>query len=111
MMHQFLAKHRAELIARCKLKVAQRSAPKGTSQELEHGIPLFLDQLIKTLALEQTSEPIRSHRISGPPGGGDTGRYEMGEAAAVHGRESGEGCVFTINLPRHALVGPGLPEA
>ncbi len=50
-MHEFLAAHRNELIARCKLKVAQRSAPKATSDELEHGIPLFL---------EQTSEPMRA---------------------------------------------------
>ncbi len=87
MMHEFLATHRDELIARCKLKVAQRSAPKATAEELEHGIPLFLEQLIKTLELEQTSEPMRSRKISGPSGGGDAGLSEMGEAAAKHGRE------------------------
>ncbi len=47
-------------------KVAQRSAPKATAEELEHGIPLFLEQLIKTLELEQTSEPMLSRKIQGP---------------------------------------------
>lgn len=43
MLHEFLTNNRAELIERCRLKVAQRSAPRVTSAELTHGIPLFLD--------------------------------------------------------------------
>jgi hypothetical protein len=49
MLHEFLSDNRAELIERCGLKVAQRPSPKPTSVELEFGIPLFLDQLVKTL--------------------------------------------------------------
>ena len=87
MLHEFLTSHRAELIERCRLKVAQRSAPRVTSAELTHGIPLFLDQLIKTLEVEQTSEPMRSRKVSGPAGGGGPWMSEMGTAAALHGRE------------------------
>ena len=57
-----------------------------TEAELTHGIPLFLDQLIKTLQVEQTCEPMRSRRVSGPAGGGPA-LSEMGAAAALHGRE------------------------
>ncbi|MHB8812953.1 MAG: sensor histidine kinase [Steroidobacteraceae bacterium] len=86
MLHEFLTSNRADLIERCRLKVARRSAPRATEAELTHGIPLFLDQLIKTLQFEQTSDPMRSRRVSGPAGGGLVSS-EMGAAAAVHGRE------------------------
>ena len=65
MMHEFLSSQRAELIARCRVKVAQRAAPQATPAELEHGIPVFLDQLITTLRLEQTSRPVDSRKVSG----------------------------------------------
>jgi hypothetical protein len=68
-LHEFLASNRLELIHRCRTKVGERVAPKPTDAELEHGIPLFLDQLIKTLQMEQTSEPLQSRKVSGPAGG------------------------------------------
>ena len=86
MLHEFLTNNRADLIERCRLKVARRSAPRVTPAELTHGIPLFLDQLIKTLEVEQTSDPMRSRRVSGPAGGGPW-KSELGSAAALHGRE------------------------
>lgn len=49
MLHEFLATHRAELIERCRAKVAKRRAPRPTPAELEHGVPLFLDQLTQML--------------------------------------------------------------
>ncbi len=78
MLHEFLTTNQADLIDRCRLKVAQRRAPKATDLELEHGIPHFLDQLIKTLRFEQTSERLRSE---------GSGSSEMGATAAQHGRE------------------------
>ncbi len=87
MMHLFLADNRAELIARCRTKVAARALPCSTTRELDHGISVFLDQLIKTLQVEQTAEPMRSREVSGPTGGGKPALSEMGESAAAHGRE------------------------
>src|SRR6185503_15318932 len=87
MLHEFLTSNRADLIERCRLKVARRSAPRVTEAELAHGIPLFLDQLIKTLQVEQTSDPMLSRKVSGPAGGGGAVLSEMGAAAALHGRE------------------------
>jgi signal transduction histidine kinase len=57
-----------------------------TEAELAHGIPLFLDQLIRTLQVEQTSDPMGSRKVSGPAGGGAV-LSEMGAAASLHGRE------------------------
>jgi signal transduction histidine kinase len=87
MMHEFLSTNRKELIERCRAKVAQRAAPEATKDELDHGIAHFLDQLIETLKVEQTAEPMQSRRISGPSGGAKPGSSEMGDVAAKHGRE------------------------
>ena len=86
-LHEFLTANRDDLIDRCRLKVVQRRAPKATDAELEHGIPLFLDQLVKTLLVEQTPEPQRSQKVSGPPGGDGSSLSEIGVSAARHGRE------------------------
>ena len=87
MLHEFLAAHRNDLIDRCRLKVVQRRAPKATDAELEHGIPHFLEQLVRTLRVEQTAEPALALRVSGPPGGEGSVLSEMGVTAARHGRE------------------------
>src|SRR5688572_5639449 len=87
MLHEFLATNRADLIDRCRLKVAQRRAPKPSDAELEHGVPHFLDQLIKTLRMEQTTQPLQSRLISGGSGGEGSGLSEIGHTAAQHGRE------------------------
>lgn len=87
MLHEFLKMNRAELVHRCRAKVAERIAPGATEQELDHGISFFLDQLIKTLQVEQTAHPMSSRVVSGPAGGGRLGQSEMGNAAAKHGRE------------------------
>jgi signal transduction histidine kinase len=86
-LHEFLAAHRADLIARCQSKVLTRRAPKATEAELEHGIPLFLDQLIKTLTMEQSSNPLQSRRVSGPSDGGQSASSVIGATAAQHGLE------------------------
>jgi len=78
---------RTESIVRCKSKVAQRPAPRATARELEHGISLFLDQLVKTLQIEQTSQPMQSRIVSGPSGGENSVVSEIGETATLHGGE------------------------
>jgi len=87
MMYEFLAENRGELIERCRMKVAERPAPKATAEELDHGITLFLDQIIKTLKAEEESRPAESNRLSGPASGIDAALSEMGVAAKEHGRE------------------------
>ena len=60
MLQEFLNRNRDTLIARCRSRVAARRAPPPTEEELWYGIPLFLDQLITTLRLEQASASISS---------------------------------------------------
>jgi signal transduction histidine kinase len=52
MLSEFVREHREEIIASCRARVAARMVPRPTSQELEHGIPLFLRELEQTLASE-----------------------------------------------------------
>jgi signal transduction histidine kinase len=87
MMHDFLTANRAELIARCRVKVALRAPPGVPEEELAHGVSIFLDQLIKTLIVEQTASPLQSRRVSGPSGGGKPVLSEIGESATLHGKE------------------------
>jgi signal transduction histidine kinase len=86
MMHEFLTAHRGDLIERCRCKVVERNSPEATPDETEHGIPVFLDQLIKTL-LELSPEPLRSRSVSGSTGGVNTTSSEIGGGAIRHGRE------------------------
>ncbi|HUS24947.1 MAG TPA: HAMP domain-containing sensor histidine kinase [Candidatus Binatia bacterium] len=86
MMHEFISANRGELIQRCRTKVAQRPAPQADDQELQHGVPLFLEQLIKTLQVEQAAGAHAGDGVSGPAGG-DEGHSEIGESAGRHGAE------------------------
>ncbi len=49
MLTEFLAEHRDEIIARTRVQVLGRVAPRPTDAELQTGIPLFLDQLIEVM--------------------------------------------------------------
>jgi len=57
MMYQFLSDNRAELELRCREKVALRSDRWATREQLDNGIPIFLEQLIGTLEREMHSRP------------------------------------------------------
>ena len=49
MLHEFITINREEIVLRCRAKVATRSVPPPTEAEINHGVPLFLDQLVATL--------------------------------------------------------------
>jgi signal transduction histidine kinase len=69
MLHEFVALNREEIIRRCRAKVAVRSLPPPTRAEIDHGVPLFLDQLADALRLGQNSSP------------------EIGRSALLHGHD------------------------
>ena len=57
MLFEFVTLYREEIIHRCRAKVATRSVPPPTAAEIDHGVPLFLDQLVDALRLGQSSSP------------------------------------------------------
>lgn len=86
MMHNFLFNNRTDLIERCRAKVALRPKRAATKHQLENGIPMFLDQLIKTLQIEQGEDPMSSRQVSGASGGGDMACVsQIGRSASQHG--------------------------
>jgi signal transduction histidine kinase len=86
-LYEFLRDHRSRLIERCRTTAVRRAAPKPGDGPLAHGIPLFLDQIIKTLEVEQSSDPMQSRKVSGPSGGGKSALSEIGISARRHGQE------------------------
>jgi len=81
MLHEFLTSNRQLLISRCREKVAKRFEPTGTPATIDHGVPLFLQQLVQTLRDEQSTD-VRT--VDSEPTPAHT---EIGRAAALHGAE------------------------
>jgi signal transduction histidine kinase len=68
-LHEFIALNRDEIIRRCRAKVATRSIPPPTEAEIDHGVPVFLDQLQDALRLGEITSP------------------EIGRSAIKHGHD------------------------
>ena len=82
MLHDFLTSNRDELIGHCRAKVAKRFAPAQTPQVVDHGVPLFLEQLVRTLESEQ----LTTARAESEPGPSPV-PTDIGRAATLHGSE------------------------
>lgn len=82
MLHDFLTSHRDELIQHCREKVARRYAPQQTPQVVDHGVPLFLQQLVHTLEAEQLTT-VRAESEPGP----SPVATDIGRGATLHGAE------------------------
>ena len=65
-LREFLNQNRAELVERCRRKVLQRPPPHPTWDEKNHGIPLFLAQLIEMLNLDEDSDALEITQESAP---------------------------------------------
>ena len=86
MLHEFLSLHREDLIGRCRLKVSQRASPPATENELQHGVPLILDQLSAALVLERGSPTTEQDSIFGIRPA-TPASVEADRTAALHGSE------------------------
>ncbi len=69
MLYEFIAVNREDIIRRCRAKVGRRTVPPPTKAEIDHGVPVFLDQLGSALRLGLTSSP------------------EIGQSALKHGHD------------------------
>jgi len=80
-LHEFVISHRNELIQRCRGKVARRPIPLKIRAILDHGVPVFLEQLVDELHHEvtQPSNAAESEPTPIPPG--------ISRSAALHGAE------------------------
>jgi signal transduction histidine kinase len=55
-LHEFLTTNRPLLIERCRSMVDERSGPRNSDREFAHGVPVFIDQLISILIVEQKTD-------------------------------------------------------
>ena len=85
MLHEFLTANHQELIRRCKDKAGERFEPSLSPAIIDHGVPLFLQQLTGILREEQLSDerPGNDQRL----GKLLTDRNEIGRSAALQGTE------------------------
>jgi hypothetical protein len=81
MLHEFLTSNRQLLIDRCSENVAKRLGPSETKAAIDHGVPLFLEQLVEILRAEQKTD-LRT--VGAAPTPAPT---EIGRSAALHGAE------------------------
>jgi len=101
MLHEFLSSNREELIRRCRAKVRKRAAPPVSELELEHGVPLFLEQLVEALRREQEKPPRRGTATSA----------ENSRTAALHGKElRGLGYTAGQVVQDYADIGEAIAE-
>jgi hypothetical protein len=82
LLHELLTSNHEELVRDCKEKTRQRFEPSEVPATMNHGVPLFLQQLGDTLRLEQAT-PARD--VDGT--GTTRGDSEFGRAASLHGAE------------------------
>jgi signal transduction histidine kinase len=73
MLQDLIGSSRDDLISRARAKASARRSPSASTDEPEHGAPLFLTQLAETLRLEGTTTPFSPTAI--------------GAGGAMHGRE------------------------
>jgi hypothetical protein len=78
-----LTDNRQLLIDRCRDKVAKRFEPIEAAPSINHGVPLFLSQLVETLQDEQTTS-VRNGDTEPAAAPAPT---PIGRAAAMHGAE------------------------
>jgi hypothetical protein len=87
MLHEFLTANRSELLARCAARVDRRHTPKLSDVELQHGMPLFLDQFIETLQAEERAPELLPRRKNSIVSEKGRAGSEMAVSATRHGRE------------------------
>jgi len=63
-LDHFLDTNRDEIIGRCRVKAAQRTAPSQTDAESDKGVPLFLQQLIEELRGREKTDELSQGAIS-----------------------------------------------
>jgi signal transduction histidine kinase len=90
MLHEFLEANRMELIERCRVKVARRPNPGTKANEMVHGIPLFLAQLIEMLRMESLGPASDHCDLAAPSRSKDARRHvpsDLATSAARYGHE------------------------
>jgi len=85
-LHEFVTSHRDELANRCRARVSERGSPSVAAAELQHGVPLVLEQLVRALRREEENPPAQRGR-NYRPSRNTPATVEVSRTAALHGKE------------------------
>jgi hypothetical protein len=83
MLHEFITDNREEIVARARKKMASRVNPRATHDELNNGVPIFLDQIVDTLRLSGVDDSAVGESASAH--GGDQLKRGFTVGQVVHG--------------------------
>lgn len=86
MLADFIISNRRAIVAGARARVASRTCPKPTDEELARGIPVFLEQLTAALRLAESSDEVAHQQIaqSASLHGSDLFRMGLTIAQVVH---------------------------
>jgi signal transduction histidine kinase len=87
LLYEFLIDHRAELIERCRTKVAARRMPKQSGAKLNYGVPFFLEQLVDSLRGPTSGARLANAALVTGLDGQAASSSAIGAAAGKHGLE------------------------
>jgi hypothetical protein len=85
---QFLADNRPELIKRTRARIAAHSSPRPSEAEMEHGVPLFLSELLSQLATALRDEAARDPAQKRAPT--LSSEADIARSGALHGQNLGK---------------------
>jgi hypothetical protein len=83
MLHEFIAENRDEIVTRARNKMASRAGPRATHDELNNGLPIFLDQIVHTLRLSALDDTAMGESASA--NGGNQWKQGFTVGQVVHG--------------------------
>jgi signal transduction histidine kinase/CheY-like chemotaxis protein len=98
MLRDFLEAHREEILARARLRVAARNAPRATDVELTAGLPLFLDQLREALRRSSSHEVLDHGEIEASAGEHGRNLFQHGVTIAQVVHDYGDLCQVITGL-------------
>ena len=106
MLREFVQEHREEILARARLRVAARNAPRATEVELTAGLPLFLNQLGEALRRASSEEALDHAEIEESAGQHGRVLFEHGLTVAQVVHDYGDLCqvITGLAVEHHATL-------
>jgi signal transduction histidine kinase len=106
MLQDFISANANAIVERTRQRLEGRVYPALSTRELEHGVPLFLSQLIETLRLEATLAPYATDAIGSTAARHGAELFEAGFSVSQVVHDYGDICqsITEVAIERHAAI-------
>lgn len=98
MLADFIMLNSGVILARARTRVASRVSPKPNDQELEHGVPAFLGELVAALRLAESGDTVDHAQIALSAGRHGHHSFRMGLTIAQVVHDYGDVCQAITEL-------------